>query len=35
MVSTDLFRKYFRKVKDYGRAYKEGNAAGIDVEKAV
>ena len=34
-VSTDLIRKYFRKVGDYERAYIEGKKAGKEVESAV
>ena len=34
-VSTDLIRKYFRKAKDYEKAYSEGLKAGREVEKAV
>ena len=34
-VTTDLIRKYFRKVGDYERAYIEGKKAGKEVESAV
>ena len=34
-VSTDLIRKYYRKVGDYEKAYIEGKAAGKEVENAV
>ena len=34
-VSTDTIRKYFRKIEEYERAYKEGKKAGLEVEKAV
>ena len=34
-VSTDLIRKYFRKVREYERAYLEGHKAGKEVEAAV
>ena len=34
-VSVDLIRKYFRKVRDYARAYNEGVKAGREVEEAV
>ena len=33
-VSTDLIQKYFSKARDYARAYREGHAAGPEVEKA-
>ena len=34
-VSVDLIRKYFRKIRDYERAYNEGVKAGREVEEAV
>lgn len=34
-VSTDLIRKYFRKIGDYEKAYIEGKKAGKEVENAV
>ena len=34
-VSTDLIKKYFRKVADYERAYIEGGKAGKEMENAV
>ena len=34
-ASTDLIRKYFRKARDYARAYREGHTAGPEVEKAL
>ena len=34
-VSTDLIRKYFRKVMEYHKAYLEGKKAGKELEKAV
>ena len=34
-VSTDLIRKYFRKVREYHKAYLEGKKAGKELEKAV
>jgi hypothetical protein len=34
-VSVDLIRKFFRKVREYERAYVEGNKAGKEVEAAV
>ena len=34
-VSVDLIRKFFRKVREYERAYLEGNKAGKEVEAAV
>ena len=34
-VSTDLMRKYFRRVREYVRAYREGHKAGPEVEKAL
>ena len=34
-VSTDLIRKYFRRVLEYERAYLEGEKAGIELEQAV
>ena len=34
-VSTDLIKKYFRKVGDYERTYIEGEKAGKEVENAV
>ena len=34
-VTTDLKRKYFRKVGDYEKAYIEGKKAGKEVESAV
>ena len=34
-VSVTSIRKYFRKARDYERAYKEGHAAGKGVENAV
>ena len=34
-VSTDLMRKYFRRVREYASAYREGHKAGPEVEKAL
>ena len=34
-VSIDLIRKFFRKARDYERAYLEGLKAGKEVEEAV
>ena len=34
-VSTDLIRKYFRKARDYEKAYSEGLKARREVEDAV
>ena len=34
-VRLDTIRKYFRKCREYMQAYREGNAGGSDVEKAV
>ncbi len=34
-IPLQTIRKYFRKVRDYSRAYMEGNTAGKQVEKAV
>ena len=34
-VTTDLIRKYFRKARDYEKAYREGLKAGREVEDAV
>ena len=34
-VSTDLIRKYFRRVLEYERAYLEGKTAGKELEAAV
>ena len=34
-VTVDLIRKYFRKARDYERAYREGHKAGKAVEGAV
>ena len=34
-VSVDLIRKYFRKVREYARGYKEGFAAGPALENAL
>ena len=34
-VSTELIRKYFRKARDYEKAYSEGLKAGREVEEAV
>ena len=34
-ISTDLIRKYFRKVQDYETAYLEGKKAGKELEKAI
>ena len=34
-VSTDLIQKYFRWVREYASGYREGFAAGPDLEKAV
>ena len=31
----DLMRKYFRKVREYERAYREGHTAGPEVEEAL
>lgn len=35
LVSTDLIRKYFRRVLEYERAYLEGKKAGKELEAAV
>ena len=32
-VDIDLVRKYFRKTRDYMRAYREGNTTGKEPEK--
>ena len=34
-VSTDLIRKYFRRVDEYERAYLDGRKAGKELEQAV
>ena len=34
-VSTALIRKYFRRVREYHRAYREGKSGGSEVESAV
>ena len=34
-VDTDLIRKYFRRVREYVRGYREGFATGPELEKAV
>lgn len=34
-VSSDLIRKYFRRVLEYERAYLEGKKAGKELEQAV
>ena len=34
-VSTDLIRKYYRRVLEYERAYNDGKKAGKEVEKAL
>ena len=34
-VPIDLFRKYFRRVREYARGYREGFAAGPALECAV
>ena len=34
-ISINLIRKYFRKARDYMRAYREGHASGKELEKAV
>jgi hypothetical protein len=34
-VSVDLIRKYFRRVREYTRGYREGFAAGPPFENAV
>ena len=34
-VSVDLIRKYFRKAREYERAYREGHQAGMEVEMAL
>ena len=34
-VTVDLIRKYFRKARNYIHAYREGKAAGQEVEIAV
>ena len=34
-VSTDLMRKYFRRVLEYEKAYLEGKKAGKELEAAV
>lgn len=34
-VSTDLIRKYFRRVREYARGYREGFVAGPELEKAA
>lgn len=34
-VTVDLIRKYFRKAREYERAYLEGKKAGKEVKAAV
>ena len=34
-VSVSLIRKYYRRVREYHRAYREGKSGGLDVESAV
>ena len=34
-VSVDLIRKYFRRVREYERAYLEGKQVGKELEQAV
>ena len=34
-VRVDLIRKYFRRVREYHRAYREGKSGGTEVETAV
>ena len=34
-ISTNVIRKYFRRVREYHRAYREGKCGGQEVEKAV
>ena len=34
-ISVTTIRKYFRKARDYERAYGEGNKAGSGVDRAV
>ena len=34
-VSTDLIRKYFRRIREYEQAYIGGEKAGKEVEQAV
>lgn len=34
-VSTDLIRKFFRRVREYAKGYLEGKKAGNEIEKAV
>ena len=34
-VSTDTIRKYFRKVKEYMKAYREGITDGVEVVEAL
>ena len=34
-VPVDLMRKYFRRVREYARGYREGFAAGPALERAV
>ena len=34
-LSVDLIRKYFRRVREYERAYVEGKKAGKELEQAV
>ena len=32
-VTVELIRKYYRKVREYHRTYKEGNSLGQEMEK--
>ena len=32
LVSVDLIRNYFRKAREYERAYREGHQAGMEVK---
>ena len=34
-VSVSLIRKYYRRVREYHRAYREGKSGGLEVESAV
>ena len=34
-VDTDLIRKYFRRIREYVRWYREGFATGPEIEKAI
>ena len=34
-VGVELIRKYFRRVREYHRAYREGKSGGVEVESAI